>query len=417
MPHTRDGPAVIVDPYSSGAVFADAFRRVGWPVVAVMSAPEPPAVYAASFQPQDFDAILVAREDEYPRVIEKLDAMNPRCILTGCESGVELTDTIAPVLLPELANRPELARARRHKGEMAAAVAAAGIPGMRQICTNRAEEVEAWISRENLLGRDLVIKPPMSASTDGVTRIEAGRGWRQRFAELLGSVDRLGHENEMLVVQEFLHGVEYAVDTVSYDGRHGVASICRYNKVDNGPFMAVYDTMDWMPPGFAGADALRDHAFAVLDAVGMRYGTSHVEVMLTENGPRLVEIGARPHGGGHPHFCRHATGDSQVDRIARSFAEGRPCDDGYELGTNLTIVFLLCREGGVVTNRAALDRIADLPSHHVSRIAIEQGDVLVPTKDLFASLDMGFVALAHEDPEQIQIDRRIIRALEADLYA
>ncbi|WP_261080537.1 hypothetical protein, partial [Streptococcus mitis] len=83
-----------------------------------------------------------------------------------------------------------------------------------------------------------------------------------------------GINNDTLMVQEFLHGTEYAVDTASYDGGHAISSICRYNKTDNGPFMAVYDTMDWMPPDFEKAQELREYAVKVLDAVGMRYGTS-----------------------------------------------------------------------------------------------------------------------------------------------
>ncbi|BCM87684.1 ATP-grasp domain-containing protein [Methylobacterium indicum] len=417
MSSMQVSPAVIVDPYSSGALYASAFGRVGIPVVAVMSAPEPPNVYASSFRPQDFELILVARGPDVSDLVQSLRSLGPRCILTGCESGVELTDLIAPQVLPETANYPAKAGARRHKGEMAKAVAEAGIPGMRQICSRSADEVAAWIARQGLEGRDLVIKPPKSASTDGVTKVTSGVGWRDVFASVLGSVNRLGLSNDELMVQEFLSGVEYAVDTASFDGRHSVASICKYTKTDNGPFMAVYDTMEWMPAAFPGVDALKDHAFRVLDAVGMRYGTSHVEIMMTRDGPRLIEIGARPHGGGHPQFCRHATGDSQVDRIARGFAENGIVRDGYSLRTNLTIVFMLCRKGGTVADCSALDRIRELPSHHFSRISIRQGDRLEPTKDLFASLQMGFVALAHDDPARIAADTREIRAIEAGLTA
>ncbi|MEN3794654.1 ATP-grasp domain-containing protein [Fulvimarina sp. MAC3] len=411
-----DGPAVIVDPYSSGAFFASAFEQVGVPVIAVMSAATPPEVYAPSFRPQDFDMILVAEEGDLSGLVDRLKSLKPRCILTGCESGVELTDAISPIVRPERANSPEKAQARRHKGEMARAVEAAGIPSMRQICTASAEEVAAWIAREGLKGRDLVMKPPKSASTDGVVKVSGGAGWRELFDRMVGSVNRLGTVNDNLVVQEFLSGTEYAVDTATYAGIHSIASVCRYNKTDNGPFMAIYDTMEWIPSDAPHLPDLRDYAFRVLDAVGMHYGTNHIEIMVTKDGPRLIEIGARPHGGGHPRFCRHATGDSQVDRIARRFAEQGLSEDSYELKTNLTIVFLLCRTGGVVTNRAVLNGIADLESHFFSRIDIADGQTLAPTCDLFASLDMGFVALAHDDPEQISADCRRIRAWEVALF-
>ena len=416
MSYAGLGPAVIVDPYSSGSFFASAFAEVGIPVVALMSTNEPPDVYAKSFRPQDFEHILVADGEDLDDLIASLKKLEPRCILTGCESGVELTDRIGPVVLPELSNLPARSQARRHKGEMAEALRDAGVPSMRQICTNSIAEVADWIEREALQGHDLVIKPPKSASTDGVFKVQAGGNWREKFLMLLGSVNRLGITNDKLVVQEYLYGDEFAVDTVSYAGEHSVASICRYRKVDNGPFMAIYDRMDWMAADFPEAGVLRAYAIQVLNAVGMRYGTSHIEIMMTELGPRLIEIGARPHGGGHPQFCRHATGDSQVHRIARSFAESGLSRLDYELKTHLTVVFLLCRRGGHVTNRAALDAIQDLRSHHFSKIHIQQGDLLEPTQDLFASLELGFVALSHKDPDLIAADTETIRSLELQIF-
>ena len=417
MSYVQTGPAIIVDPYSSGALYASAFDNMGVETVAVMTADSPPDVYAPSFRPKDFDQIFVAKEDELPDLIDSLKALNPSCILTGCESGVELTDRIAPQILPDQSNSPESAAARRDKGEMAAALVNAGVPSMRQICTNSLDEVAQWIETEDLVGRDLVMKPPKSASTDGVEKVIGGIGWREAFSALVGSVNRLGFSNDKVVVQEYLSGVEYAVDTASYGGVHSVASICRYNKTDNGPFMAIYDTMEWMPADFDDAAMLTEYANRVLDAVGMQYGTSHVEIMITDSGPYLIEVGARPHGGGHPQFCRHATGDSQIDRIARGFVEKGFKDVDYQLKTNLTVVFLLCRRGGVVSNRKILDSISELPSFHFKKINIKQGDTLELTKDLFASLELGFVVLAGEDADQIIADTKKIRQWEQDLFS
>ncbi|NEN95548.1 MAG: hypothetical protein F6K50_08420 [Moorea sp. SIO3I7] len=48
-------------------------------------------------------------------------------------------------------------------------------------------------------------------------------------------------------------------------------------------------------------------------------------------------------------------------------------------------------------------------------IKISNNDWLEPTKDLFASLDLGFFVLAHEDESQIMADYRLIRSLEQQL--
>ena len=401
MNETQSSPAIIVDPYSSGAFYADAFDKVGVKTIAVMSANEPPDVYAPSFRPQDFDRIFVASEHKISELVASLKALHPSCILTGCESGVELTDRIAPMVLPDQSNSPDKAEARRHKGEMARAVEAAGLPGMRQICTDSVEEVAAWIEKEGLTGKDLVIKPPKSASTDGVNKVSGDSNWRSAFLNQLGSVNRLGLTNSKLVVQEFLQGVEFAVDTASFSGSHSVANICRYNKVYNGPFMAIYDTMEWMPADFAEGPVLKHYAFQVLDAVGMRYGTSHIEIMMTNEGPRLIEIGARPHGGGHPQFCRHATGDSQVDRIARCFVDNGFSRENYDLKTHLTVVFLMCRQGGVVSNRAVLDAVAELPSYHFSKYISNRMIFLNPLKTCLPVWNLDLLCLHTKTPDRL----------------
>ncbi|MBW4503329.1 MAG: ATP-grasp domain-containing protein [Scytonema hyalinum WJT4-NPBG1] len=409
-----EGLAVIVDPYSSGAFFAPAFAEAGVPVVAVVSSPAPPEVYASSYRPQDFSQIIIATED-LSEVVNKLRELRPRCILPGCESGVELADAIAPLVVEDLANVPEKASARRHKGDMAAAVAQAGLPIIAQICTNDADEVEKWLYQADLIGRDLVIKPPKSASTDGVTKVPSCEDWRKIFNEMLGKHNRLGILNDKLLVQEYTAGVEYVIDTISYEGKHSISDICRYHKIDNGQYMAIYDSMEWLPPTIPVYDQIVDYACGVLDAVGMRFGTSHLEVMLTERGPRLIEIGTRPHGGGHPRFCRVATGDSQVDRAVRYFTRKGSIPDSFKLITHVLVVFLICRAEGTVSNAEIFDGVRELHSHHFSVINIRNNDWLEPTKDLFASLKLGFVVLAHEDRSQIMADYKLIRTLEQQL--
>jgi len=412
------GPAVIVDPYSSGALYAPAFREAGVPVVAVVTAPTPPEVYAASYRPEDFDEIIVASgvaSGDQATAIARLSALRPRCVLAGCESGVELADALAPRVVPGVSNAPETASARRDKGAMAAAVKQAGLPIIEQICTGDFAEVEAWIERTGLAGRDLVIKPPKSASTDGVTRVARGEGLGDVFASMIGRANRLGIVNDRLVVQEYCRGTEYVVDTASFAGTHSVSDICRYHKIDNGDYMAVYESMAWMPPTLPAYHELVAYAFGVLDAVGMRYGAAHVELMLTDRGPRLIEVGCRPHGGGHPRFCRLATGDSQLDRVVRQFSGGEPPPASYVLQRHVLVQFLIARRAGYVHNAAALGQVTALGSHHFSRISIRDGARLEATKDLFGSLDLGFVVLAHADLAQVEADARRVRELEQQI--
>ncbi|MEV4435218.1 ATP-grasp domain-containing protein [Streptomyces sp. NPDC049585] len=409
---------MIVDPYSSGMYFAPAFREAGVPVVAVLSRP-PVEVYASSWHPEDFDEVI--RYDEYDgdlaAVAARLKELDPCCVVAGTETGVELADRLAAQTVPERANVPALGPARWHKGEMAKAVARAGLPVVPQICTDDAGDVESWIAREGLTGADLVIKPPRSAGTDGVVRVPGGRGWREAFDAQLGRRNQWGVLNDRMLVMQYVTGTEFVVDTFTHDGRHTVTDVTRYSKIDNGAHMAVYDTMEWLAPNDAVVPELVAYTRGVLDAVGMRFGAAHVEVMLTQDGPRLIELNARPHGGGQPRFCRRATGDSQIDRTVRSLVTARPQDvpEHYALLRHTLVVFLVSRSAGVVSNAEVFDGVQDLPSLFHASVHVANGQHLRMTKDLLATLSLGFVVLSHADREQVWEDCRAIREMEKRL--
>jgi len=418
--------AIIVDPYSSGAEYAPVFRKAGVEkIVAVLSSPIPPKVYAPSYLHQDFDEIFTTTflrdNDVKPELIETLKKSNPLCILPGTESGVELADLIAAQVTPHIANDSSKSSARRDKGAMAQALTKAGLQIIKQLCTDDIAEVEQWLTQENLTGKDLVIKPPKSAGTDGVIKIPKGHNWQQEFKNLLNTNNRLGIVNDKLIIQEYISGTEYVVDTMSYDGNHSICNICKYYKIENGANFGIYDYMEWCSPDIPCYEKLIyekliNYAKDVLNAVGMRFGTSHIEIMWTEEGPKLIEIGARPHGGGNPKFTRIATGDSQIDRIVRYFTNpDSPIPSSFQLIKHVSVVFLICRNERKVTNAQILERINELTSYHSSIINIKNGDLLEPTKDLFDTFKLGFVILAHEDSLQIEADYNQIRSLEQQL--
>ncbi|MFI9200076.1 ATP-grasp domain-containing protein [Streptomyces sp. NPDC053048] len=406
---------MVVDPYSSGMYFAPAFREAGIPVVAVLSRP-PIEVYTSSWHPEDFDEVI-QYDGDLAAVAARLEELGARCVVAGTDTGVELAERLAAAVTPDRANVPALLAARRDKGEMAAATARAGLPVIEQICTDDVREVEAWIAARGLAGRDLVIKPPRSAGTDGVVRIPGGEGWREAFEAQLGKLNQWDVLNDRMLVMEYATGTEFVVDTFSHGGEHTVTDVTRYTKIDNGPHMAVYDTMEWLAPDDPVVPGLVEYARGVLDAVGMRFGAAHVEIMLTDAGPRLIEVNARPHGGGQPRFCRHATGDSQIDRTVRSLlpAESARIPAHYELLRHTLVVFLISRSAGVVRNAEVFDGVADLASLHHAAVQVRNGQRLGVTQDLLETLSLGFVVLAHEDRERVWDDYRAVRRMEEKL--
>ncbi|MGY2174855.1 ATP-grasp domain-containing protein [Pseudomonas azotoformans] len=408
--------AVIVDPYSSGNQFAMEFASEGVRVIAVLSCAEPPQVYARSYRPHDFFRVYVAPAADLEVLAGELRGYSPICVLTGCESGVELAERLAPMLLPQASNGLGLALARRDKGLMAAAASAAGIPMMKQICTDDFASVQRWRVDNGLVQRDLVVKPPKSASTDGVSKVSPEESLQMAFTGLLDKPNRLGIINDRVLVQEYLAGAEYVVDTFSYAGGHTLCSVCKYTKLANANGMAIYDRMEWVSHDDPIIETLATYAEQVLDALGIAWGNSHIEIMQTVDGPRLIELGARPHGGGHPALCAIATGDSQVHRAVRYFAQGVTPPKRFVLLKHMTVVFFRALTPCTVRNLEKLHALAILRCYVDSSIHVKEGQAVPATQDLFATLALGFVVLASDDPQQLARDVEAVRQAEAEVF-
>lgn len=408
---------VIVEPYSSGNMYAPALRRAGFSTCGVTLRSAAPL--AASFRADDFDHHLEYgagdAEPITPRlldpVLDRLRELAPVAILPGEQHGVRLADTLAARLTPDRANVPGLAAARWHKGDMYAAVAAAGVPVVQSLCTRDPDEVDEWLRARNLIGRDLVVKPANASGTDGVSGHPGGAGWREAVVELAGSVSRHGIQLTDVVVQEYVTGVEYAVDTFSHDGVHTVTDIARYRKVSADSRIAVYESMEFVPFDAPGHDGLVRYTKQVLDALGVRFGVAHTEVMLTERGPLLMEMNARPPGGAQPWACQLATGDNLIERAVRHLAgESAPRLD-YDLEMTVLVIFFAVHSAGPVSGIAGLDAITDLPSCVNLKVNVKDGDEVPTTLDLMDAHKLGVAVLGHPDPDQVYADHLAVRRI------
>ncbi len=405
--------AVIVDPYSGAAEFGPAFRARGVSPVAVLSTPRPLAAFAADWHPANFDAVHCYDGDE-AALLATLKAYRPVCVIPGNESGVELAEALAEGIAPGTGNVPELAEARRDKWEMARAVSAAGIPVLRQLCSEDPGQVAAWLlesglGESGLAGRALVLKPPKSGGTDGTRIVAAGQDWRPAFDEINGAVNRYGQRNHGVLVQELAVGTEYVIDMYSAGGAHGLTEVCRYRKRASGDRLGLYDRTDFVSHEDPRVAELAAYAAAVADAVGVREGATHAEVMLTPDGPRLIEIAARLAGTPLQQAARLATGDCQIDRAIRHVLDGH-FTRGYQLRQQASVVTLSAARGGVLRNPEVLEALRALPTACLASLPHQAGDTVSATQDLFTLL--GWVLLADQDPAAVERDYQAIRAAE-----
>lgn len=399
--------AVIVDPVSTGQDYPLAFRDAGCSPIAVLSAAEPFAAW--TWRPERFDHVHVFGGD-LEGLASELRAYEPEYLVPGAESGVELADALTELVAPGSGNLRELGAARRDKAAMALALARAGVPHLRQLSTDDPAKIADWLRRTGLESAPVVLKPTRSGGGDQVHLVPAGADWRPAFDAILGAINVFNEVNEAVLVSEYAEGTELLVDTYSVDGRHGLVDVCRYTKRQFGDRIGIYDCVEFLAPDDPDVEAVWPYTQQVLDAVGVRNGCGHTEVMLTPRGPRLIEIGSRPAGGGHQLITEIATGDNHIKRTVahRERGEFKP---SYELIKYLRGVFISAPRAGVWHNDEILDGVESLSSYHAKHVPYSTGDHVPATRDMLTIL--AWVILTSTDRDAVDADYRQIKAREA----
>jgi biotin carboxylase/predicted phosphodiesterase len=136
-------------------------------------------------------------------------------------------------------------------------------------------------------GYPCVVKPPDGTASTGVSLVTGDPGAHQAAERLA----RLGVSP--FLMEPYLPGREFSVETLSYAGQHRVVAITE--KFTGPSFVEVGHLV---PARVTPAQAaeLSQAALELLDAVGLRQGAAHTEVRLTPAGARVIE--SHPRVGG-----------------------------------------------------------------------------------------------------------------------
>jgi hypothetical protein len=186
----------------------------------------------------------------------------------------------------------------------------------------------------------------------------------------------------------------------------------KYNKTSSGDRRTVFDHVEFVPYERSALGDLFAYTQRALDALGVRWGAAHNEIMLTEKGPRLIESSPRMIGGPVVGFARAATGSSQADRLVELYVDGDVVTKDYGFKKTVVPVFLRAMTGGLASNVEALDGVSDLPTFLSRHVWIKNGDQVPRTVDYLTAI--GIIGLAG-DRESIFADYRKIRSLESQL--
>lgn len=241
----------------------------------------------------DIDEVKQALQDNLDRV----DA-----VLTFAEIRTEMTARLARDL--ELKGPdPDSIRIAQDKHRFREVLAAKGADDVGCIKVDTAEQL---VAAKNDIAYPCFIKPVQGHSSIGAVVCQSVDDM-ELLAGKLASIDE-DWISKAFVVEDYLQGKLISVEVLTLsEGIHQVVGIADRDLVND-----CVEVGASFPLQHPLAEQIERKACAALDAIGYHHGPSHVEMMITDKGPHLVEVNTRVGGSGHSIMQDMATGRSIV---------------------------------------------------------------------------------------------------------
>lgn len=405
----------IVDGYSTGNFLPPAFARLGVEAVHVQSTPRLIGHLAAPRLDAYRENLVCADPAATAR---ELASHRPVAVLAGAEFGVRLADELSE-RLGLMTNGTRMSAARRDKYLMIEALREAGISCARQHRSAEPEELRAWAEREGV--HPVVVKPVSSSGADNVHICRDGDAILRAARSVMSAADLFLQPNTEALAQSYLDGTEYVVDVVCSQRARYVCAVWEYRKRDIGSGRRIYDRDVLLDPREDPVPELVSYVDSVLDALDIRHGPAHAEVIMTASGPVLVEIAARLNGGLNAPFQDFCLGTDQAAATALAYARPEEFRQRYggRIYTKRMEAFLhdtTTALDGVVAgvDQAVVEEITALPTVRELTVKYRTGRRIRPTIDLPSSPLT--VYMASEDPEALEADYEKIGELKERVY-
>jgi len=274
--------------------------------------------------------LLMGREEaadsdlscEYRDVIEKITELSRRSTILGL---IPLIDSIVPTVdiinnkLNLCSNSSDTSYLRCDKSHMQHSLSLNELNWIPSFRVSALEEaISIWT--QDFARDPVVVKPPRSGGSDGVRICRSEGDLQSYFAAFFNKFNLEKLRNTEIIMQRYLKGynTEFIVNTVSFNGSHLVTDIWKSGakrSQSDGLFLYDYQELVWSvstggpsslttsSPESLCISAVLNYTYSVLDAVGMKFGASHIELAAHIDYPRmtvndivLIEINPRVAG-------------------------------------------------------------------------------------------------------------------------
>jgi biotin carboxylase len=202
---------------------------------------------------------------------------------------------------------PETVESVRQKDKMRRKLRLANIDPTEGRRVKAASEI-ALFGKQH--GYPLILKPVDGWASTGVSLI-------RNVDDIPAAIDWFGSSGAHtdMYVEQYIDGVELSVEALSEQGQHRIFCVTQKYK-DSTHFVEQGHCVP-MPLDQATQIEINDFVSQVLTTLGISDGASHTEIMLTEQGLRVVETHTRLGGDSIPDLFKLVSGIDVMELCAR----------------------------------------------------------------------------------------------------
>lgn len=275
-----------------------------------------------------------------------------------------------------------------NKAAMRQALQEHGVPIPRFFRVSDAQQYRQAVSQ---MTGAFMVKPADNSGSRGIIKVEDPTD--EAAVTSAYAYSREHSRGGDVVVEEFMRGSEVSVETLTVDGVCHVIQIT--DKLTTGaPYFVEMGHTQPTAHSPQISEQIRQVAIAANRAVGITSGPSHTEIMVTEEGPKVVELGARLGGDCiTTHLVPLSTGVDMVEKCIRiALGEKPDLTPAFQKGSAIRY---FSQTPGVVKAVEGIEEAQKLPG--IRQISIVHGVGETVGCINSSGARMGFVIAQSED--------------------
>ncbi len=389
--------------------FLSAASQLG--VTVVIGSDQPQTL--SELSPRKSFVIDFSKPEKATKTIVTFAQAHPIDAIVGVDDDTTVLVSMAAQALSLAHNSVDSARTTRSKYQMRKVLAAAGIPSPRfELVSINADP--AKIAKHAKF--PCVLKPLSLSASRGVIRANDPKEFAKAFRRIVSILDssdvktRKDARTQQILVEDFMPGVEVALEGILIQGRLKVLAI--FDKPDplDGPF---FEETLYVTPSRLPVDVQEDIISCTTrtaDALGLREGPVHAELRVNDNGAWIIEIAARSIGGLCARTLRFGTGISLEELIIRH-AIGMEVESLQREQQPAGVMMIPIPHAGIlreVRGKADAERVSGIEEVTIS---IATGQKVLPLPE--GARYLGFIFARGNTPESVEDSlREAYRRLE-----